>query len=66
MTIKRAHACRSVLGVVVSAILSSQTIAQESERNPSDLYAPQLIAEMKQLHGAALSSDYAYVQLAHL
>jgi carboxypeptidase Q len=66
MTIKTAPAYRSVLAVVVSAILSAQAIAQESERNPSDLYAPQLIAEMKQLHGAALSSDYAYVQLAHL
>jgi Zn-dependent M28 family amino/carboxypeptidase len=66
MTIERAHACRSVLAVVVSAILTAQTIAQESGRNPSDLYAPRLIAEMKQLHGAALSSDYAYVQLAHL
>jgi carboxypeptidase Q len=66
MTIKTAYAYRSVLAVVVSAILGAQAIAQESERNPSDLYAPQLIAEMKQLHGAALSSDYAYVQLAHL
>lgn len=66
MTIKTAHAYRSILALVVSAILSAQAIAQESERNPSDLYAPQLLAEMKQLHGAALSSDYAYVQLAHL
>ncbi len=30
------------------------------------MYASQLIAEMKQLHGAALSSEYAYAQLAHL
>jgi len=66
MTFKTARAYRSILAVVVSAILSAQAIAQESERNPSDLYAPQLLAEMKQLHGAALSSDYAYAQLAHL
>ncbi len=66
MTIKTAHAGRSVLALVVSAILSTQMIAQESERKPSYLYAPQLLTEMKRLHGAALSSDYAYVQLAHL
>ena len=66
MTIKTAHAYQSVLAVVVSAILSAQAIGQESKIHSSDLYAPQLLAEMKRLHGAALSSDYAYVQLAHL
>ena len=30
------------------------------------MYPSQLIAEMKQLHAAALSSEYAYAQLAHL
>ena len=66
MTIKTAHAYRCVLAAVVSAILGAQAIAQESERNPSYMYAPRLLAEMKQLHSAALSSDYAYLQLAHL
>jgi carboxypeptidase Q len=66
MTIKTASAHRSVLAAVLSAILSTQAIAQESERKAADLYSPKLIAEMKQLHNAALSSDYAYVQLAHL
>ena len=66
MKIKAASADRTLLAVVVSAILSIQAIAQQSERKAADLYSPKLIAEMKQLHNAALSSDYAYVQLAHL
>ena len=66
MTIKTAFAPRSVLAVVLSAILSAQAIAQQSEQKAPYSYSPKLIAEMKQLHSAALSSDYAYVQVAHL
>jgi len=66
MTIKAASANRSVLAAILSAIITAQANAQESEIKPADLYSPKLITEMKQLHNAALSSDYAYVQLAHL
>jgi Zn-dependent M28 family amino/carboxypeptidase len=57
---------RSFLAVVASATLSAQVIAQEPETRNANLYSPQLIAEMKQLHNAALSSDYAYALLSHL
>jgi hypothetical protein len=66
MTIKTTSARRSVIAAVLSAIVSTQAIAQESEIKAADSYSPKFIAEMKQLHNAALSSDYAYVQLAHL
>jgi hypothetical protein len=57
---------RSVLAVAASVLLSVQIIAQEPGSRTAHLYSPQLIAEMKQLHSAALSSDYAYAQLTHL
>ena len=66
MTIKTASAHRILLAIVASTVLSTHSIAQESQRNAAEPYSPKLIAEMKQLHNAALSSDYAYVQLAHL
>jgi Zn-dependent M28 family amino/carboxypeptidase len=44
--------------------VSLEAIAQN--RNTNDSYSPQLFAEMKQLRDAAMNSDYAYVQLAHL
>lgn len=66
MIIKAASAHRSILAVVASAVLGAHAIAQEPERKAADPYSPKLIAEMKQLQNAALSSDYAYSQLAHL
>lgn len=66
MTTKAASAHRSVIVVVVLAILSAQLIAQEAETKTAYPYPPRLIAEMKQLLNAALLSDYDYVQLAHL
>ena len=65
MTIHSASV-RSLLAVAASAILSAQVIAQEPETRTANWYSPQLSAQMKQLHKAALSSDYAYTQLAHL
>jgi carboxypeptidase Q len=66
MTLNTASAHRTVLAAVLSGILSVQAIAQDSEVKAANVYSPKLIAELKQLHNAALSSDYAYVQLAHL
>lgn len=40
--------------------------AQRRQEPPAITYAPQLLKELKQLQQAALSSDYAYRQLAHL
>jgi len=66
MTIKAVSVLRSVLLVAVSTILSAQLIAQEQDARLPYQYPPKLIAELKQIHNAALTSDYAYVQLAHL
>ena len=66
MRIKLASVPRSVLTVSLSLFFIAQAIAQQPERRAADSYSPKLIAELKQLHSAALSSDYAYVQLAHL
>src|ERR1700687_2748597 len=48
-----------------SAPLFSQA-QRRGERTASIAYPPQLLAELKQLQQAALKSDYAYRQLAHL
>lgn len=57
---------RAVLSVFLLAVVSLRAIAYQQNRNVSDLYSPRLVAEMKQLRDAALTSDYAYRQLAHL
>src|SRR5258708_1304547 len=49
----------------VSAPLSLRAQRRE-EATPAITYPPQLLSELKQLQQAALSSDYAYRQLAHL
>ncbi len=53
-----------------SATLVSIAAAQESPSptpTPTPpVYSPQTLAELKQLHEAALKSDYAYRQVAHL
>lgn len=66
MTIKTASSHPGILAAALSFILAGQVIAQKAGVNVVDLYSPKLIAEMKQLQTAALSSDYAYIQLAHL
>ncbi|MFY9556925.1 MAG: M20/M25/M40 family metallo-hydrolase [Blastocatellia bacterium] len=50
----------------MSAFLSLPSIAQQSDRKPPDSYSPQLLGELKQVLNAALSSNYAYAQVAHL
>jgi carboxypeptidase Q len=52
-------------------ILSSAAVAQENSPSPTPtptpaLYSPQTLSELKQLQQAALKSDYAYRQVAHL
>jgi carboxypeptidase Q len=66
MRIQLLSSHRAVLSGFLLAVVSLQAIAQHQNRNASDLYSPRLITEMKQLRDAALTSDYAYAQLAHL
>src|SRR5258708_12337778 len=46
-------------------LLTSSVFAQRVAP-PAITYPPQLTAELKQVQQAALSSDYAYQELAHL
>src|SRR3989440_9246096 len=64
---KRTIAVHLILG----AGLVSIAVAQEPSLSPTPtptppLYSPQTISELKQLQQAALKSDYAYRQVAHL
>jgi hypothetical protein len=52
--------------VVVVALTSIQLIARQQTTKPPYQYPAELVGELTRLHDAALSSDYAYVQLAHL
>src|SRR3954452_25106237 len=56
--------------LALNAALVSITPAQETPTptpTPTPaLYSPQTISELKQIHEAALKSDYAYRQVAHL
>lgn len=45
---------------------SSSRPQRRADSTPAIIYPPQLTAEIKQLQQAALASDYAYRQLAHL
>ena len=47
-------------------MLPLRVIAQGPNANAAYTYSPTLLSQLKQLHDAALSSDYAYTQLAHL
>src|SRR5258707_9412320 len=66
MTIQFLSGHRAVLSFFLLAVVSLQAIAQQQNRNEAELYSPRLLAEMKQLRDAALTSDYAYAQLSHL
>ena len=63
---------QKVVGVLLLARLSSVVaVAAAIPATPSPsptpvLYSPQTLAELKQLQQAALQSDYAYRQVAHL
>src|SRR5215210_6824167 len=54
--------------LVVSLLLSlNLSLGAQQGQNPQpNLYSPQLLGELKQIQEAALSSDYAYRQVAHL
>src|SRR5258708_6329094 len=59
------------LQLLIGAGLIAIAAAQESSPSPTPtptppLYSPQTLSELKQLQQAALKSDYAYRQVAHL
>jgi carboxypeptidase Q len=56
---------RGALAGVVVLLISIQLVASQRVK-PLYQYPPELVSELARLHSAALSSDYAYVQLAHL
>src|SRR5690349_20444272 len=56
---------KTLFYIVLIFLLSNPGIAQRTfEQTPT--YSPQLTAELKQLQEAALKSDYAWDELAHL
>jgi len=56
---------RRALVIIFTVSLCASVFAQAPGSNTYN-YSPQLIAELVKLREAALSSDYAYTQLAHL
>ncbi|HVG22310.1 MAG TPA: M20/M25/M40 family metallo-hydrolase [Blastocatellia bacterium] len=66
MKISKSPSAPGVIAAALSFILSVPVIAGQQAPPASDLYSAQLMAELKQLQQAALSSDYAYAQVARL
>ena len=56
---------KSLCCLLVILLHTSLIFAQRNFQQPQ-AYSPQLTAELKQLQEAALKSDYAWDQLAHL
>src|SRR5437763_14121015 len=57
---------RFLLASILSLILSLAAIAQRPANGAAQSYSPQLVAELRQVQQAAMTSDYAYAQVAHL
>jgi carboxypeptidase Q len=56
-----------LLAIISSiALASPRTFAQQPTTPPSITYPPELISTLTKIRDAALSSDYAYRQVAHL
>ncbi|HKQ52825.1 MAG TPA: hypothetical protein VJT74_10680, partial [Pyrinomonadaceae bacterium] len=54
----------ALLAVLLSAC--GLPLSAQQGQNQQNLYSPQLLSELRQLQQAALASDYAYRQVAHL
>lgn len=61
---RTAYACALVLVLLLANNLPA--VAQRRQPEPPVAYPPQLVTELKQIQEAALKSDYAYKQVAHL
>src|SRR6185369_3922859 len=57
---------RLLLATLLSFALSLTAIAQRPANGAGPAYSPELVAQLRQLQQAALASDYAYKQVAHL
>ena len=66
-TIKTKIAVQFCFGMILAAIAVAQEVSPSPTPTPTPaLYSPQTLSELKQLQQAALKSDYAYRQVAHL
>src|SRR6266480_6148393 len=64
---KRTIAVHFVFGAALLSIATAQEpVASPTPTPTPPLYSPQTMSELKQLQQAALKSDYAYRQVAHL
>jgi carboxypeptidase Q len=63
MRFYESFSARPVVAIFLSLVFSLPVIAQQQA---SDLYSAELISDLKRLQQAALSSDYAYAQVARL
>src|SRR3954453_416495 len=64
---KRAHtAARFLLASILLFTVIVTALAQRPANRPAPAYPASLVAELRQLQQAALASDYAYTQVAHL
>lgn len=53
--------------VAASLFVNAATLRAQTNRTPAaNPYSPQLLADLKRIQAAALQSDYAYRQVAHL
>jgi carboxypeptidase Q len=66
MKIYKSFSARSVIVILLSLSLSLAALARQQAPQSSDPYSAQLVSELKRLQQAALSSDYAYKQVARL
>ncbi len=58
--------CCAITAALFSAPLITRAHAQEQAAPPAATLPPQLVANLEKLRDAALSSDYAWKELAHL
>src|SRR6478672_10133666 len=63
---KRTITVSLTLGAALVSITAAQETPSPTPTPTPPLYSPQTISELKQLQQAALKSDYAYQQVAHL
>ncbi len=56
----------SSICLLAALVVSSLPLSAQQGQNQPNLYSPQLLSELKQIQQAALASDYAYRQVAHL
>jgi carboxypeptidase Q len=57
---------RNIAAVFFLIIFCLPTVARQQANEARDIYSEQLKSELRQLREAALASDYAYKQVAHL